>query len=170
MRTILVLIVLASSLCAACTRSSKPQGKGYVLNIDQDKIEKARDTIIGGKSYEFVLVPVELWNLTSDTLKYMTMTCSWEVIFTINKRSASILGWDCDSNFPIYSTVDPQKSSVHKIPILIEKTAFNDNYRFKIGIHIFKFNGYFKNFDTFFEPSKMPINDPIWSNEIVITK
>ena len=97
MKITFILIVFAFILFGACTHPSKPQGKGYILNIDQDKIERARDTIIHGKSFEFVSVPVELWNLTDDTLKYMTMTCSWEVIFTINKKTASILGWNCDS-------------------------------------------------------------------------
>lgn len=172
MKIIFTVIVLVSVLCEACIHPSKPQGKGYILNIDHNKIENVRDSVIQGKSYEFVLVPVELWNLSDDTLKYMSMTCSWDMIFTLDKKTASILGWSCDSNIPSFSTIAPQKSFAYKIPVLIKKNAFNGSYRLKIGIHLFKFNGHgsFRNFDAFIEPDKMPSNNIIWSNEVIIAK
>jgi len=132
----LLLIVLIAVLFGACNYSAKQQKKGYVLSIDQDDIGQPRDTVIHNKTYEFVLVPVKLSNFTKDTLKYMSMSCSWDVIFTINKNIASIKGWDCDNNFPTFSAIAPQKSFTYKIPVSLKKNTNTNNYTFKIGMFI----------------------------------
>lgn len=123
MKVYLLLVVLTILSCCACTHHPKMQRKGYVINIDQDKIGQPRDTVINNKSYEFVWLPTELSNFTKDSFKYMTMTCSWSIIFVLNKKKAFIRGWNCDSNFPSFSSITPQKSFTYNIPVLIEKDA-----------------------------------------------
>jgi hypothetical protein len=174
----LSLIVLASVLCGACRHPAKSSNKGYVLSIDQDKIGRPQDSVVNKRTYEFVLVPIKLSNFTGDTLKYITMTCSWDVIFKFNKKGVSIRGWNCDSNFPAVFTIAPHKSFTYKIPVLVEKNAITGNYSFKIGMYLFKYreHGGFREFDNFLD-SKLLIShhsnnkaykNIIWSNEVMI--
>ena len=181
-----VLIVLISLICNACTHAPKQSKKrdlskkGYVLSIDQDKIEGPRDTVVNGKDYEFAVVPLVLSNFTKDTLKYVNMTCSWDEIFTFNKKSASINGWSCDANFSTVYSIAPRKSYTYRIPVLIEKAAITNNYTFRIGLYLFKYSesGGFGEFDTFLDsknlasprPKKMVYKNIIWSNEVTIPK
>ena len=106
------------------------------------------------------------------------MSCSWDVIFTIDKKTISIRGWGCDNNFPMFRTVDPQKSFTYNIPILIEKTAITSNYTFRIGMYLFKYGKHSRDFDAFLDSfdanhlhSKKPFYEKImWSNEVSIPK
>lgn len=151
----------------------KPAKQGYILRIDQDKIEGPKDTVIDAKNYEFAIVPVEISNFTKDTLKYMDMSCSWDGIFAINKRAVSINGWGCDNNFITFSTIAPQKSFTYNIPLLIQKGAFNNYYDFKMGMYLIKYNGGkgFRDFDHFFNSDKKSFQTClIWSNKVTISK
>jgi hypothetical protein len=171
-----MLIALFALLCGAC----KSQRKGYVLSIDQGRIGQARDSTFDGKQYKFLWIPVELSNFSNDTLKYMAMSCSWDVMFTLNRKTAFITGWNCDSNFPTFSIIPPQKSFTYKIPIFVEKNSITSNYTFKIGMYLFKYYGpaSFREFDNFID-SKIGLSSQsyktiykniIWSNEIIIPK
>jgi len=53
------------------------QGRKYLLDIDQQKMGVPRDTDIYRFKGKFLNLPVEFSNLTNDTLRYLTMTCSW---------------------------------------------------------------------------------------------
>jgi len=178
MKVYLLLIVLTAVFCGACSHPAKPPKKGYVLSIDQYSIGQARDSILDGKQYKFLWVAAELSNFSSDTLKYMAMSCSWDVIFTFNKKTTFIRGWNCDSNFPTFSEIAPQKSFTYKIPVLVEKNAITSNYTFKIGMYLFKYreHGGFREFDNFLDSrfgisphsNKTVYKNIIWSNEVTI--
>ena len=172
MRAFLILIVLVAIFCEACSHTSKQRRTGYLLSIDQDKIAEPRDSIIGGKPYELLWVPVELSNFSNDTLKYMSMTCSWDVIFKINKETASIAGWGCDQNILTFSAIAPQKSFTYRIPILIQRNAFSNSYNLEIGMYVINYNGGkgFKDLENFLRSNKTSFKSLIWSNEITISK
>jgi hypothetical protein len=186
MKAYLLLIALTALFCGACRHPAKPHKKGYllkkgyVLSIDQDSIGQARDSTLDGKQYKFFWVAAEVSNFSSDTLKYMTMSCSWDVIFTFNKKTAFITRWNCDSNFPTLSAIAPQKSFTYKIPLLVEKNAIISNYTFKIGMYLFKCHKQrgFREFDNFLDSkfgisphsNKTVYKNIIWSNEATIPK
>ena len=102
MKKYLILIVLSitSMICyAQNSRSSvkykkksnstiKPltenDRKNYVLGIDQNKLSKIKYTSLSDYSnYKgaILFIPVVLTNYSNDTLKYLSMTCSWEEFY-----------------------------------------------------------------------------------------
>jgi len=170
MKTLLILAIFTSLLYKTCAYPSKVQKKGYLLSIDREKIGKARDSVVRGIPYAFVLLPVELSNYSNDTLKYVSMTCSWDMIFTIDKKAVSIKGWGCDSNIPTVSIIPPLKSYTYNISLLIQKNAFNGSYNLKIGMYLFKYSGSFKSFENFLLSDRKSSDNLIWSNNITIPK
>ena len=173
MKVILILIALVSVLCEVCTHPSKPQGKGYVLNIDQDKIARARDTTVfwGKKHYSYVTAPVKLFNPSDDALVYFSMTCSTFEIFTTNDKNVKIELQPCEHNVPTQLSVPSHQSSIVNVRFFFPKDSENNMRRFKVGLYLCKcsemneseFLEYLIFFCWFFYLL-------IWSNEVIITK
>jgi len=136
--------------------------KNYLLTIDQSKIGKPHDKVFN--------VPVKLSNLSNDTLRYLSMTCSWEVFFSINNKKLNFSGWVCDSNFPIDKLVSPHKSVTYNIPVLTDG-PIRDN-KFRIGINLFIINRQSRNFILYsaMRSFDFKTKNLIWSNEVQLPK
>jgi hypothetical protein len=146
--------------------------KDYVLNVDQHKITKVRDTTFGARKISsYVIAQVKLLNLSSDTLTYINMTCSTYDIFTVDNKKISIMGWDCDKNFPKEFKIAPHKNSTFNFVLYFDKNHPAQKFRF--GIYLIRSKTKYFGFDILdrFWKSKVPFkNCLIWSNEVTIPK
>jgi hypothetical protein len=146
---------------------SEKDKKLYSLSIDQHKISKPRDTIIYYKKRSYLTVPLKLSNNSNDTLKYINMSCSSFDIFRTDNVSISITTHDCDTNFPMVFTVSPYKSSIIIIHIMFNSITVKTGAKFKIGMHLQKYNNN-KRLDLDFEEILKNTKNLIWSNTVEI--
>lgn len=142
----------------------------YVLSIDQDAIKKPNDTTIFGKRYKVTHVPVKLTNSSGDTLKYLSIDCSWLDIYLTDNRDIEFAKQICYKNGTFVEVVLPHHIKIVYIPILLSSNTMNQNSKFRTGMSLQKFNEksrYF-DFDIFAYLLRPETRDIIWSNEVVI--
>jgi hypothetical protein len=106
-------------------------------------------------------VEVTLKNNTNDTLKYYTMSCSWEDNYVLNTRKIGIEKHSCDKNIPVLTSLAPYESKTVIIN-LSPVTRHIMGLKLKIGIALIE------------DSSLLPYTEInknvniIWSNEIKI--
>jgi hypothetical protein len=113
--------------------------KNYVLSVDQQKITKPETT--KSKVYlneMFSTIVVKLSNNSSDSLKYVTMSCSWMDNFITDNLKFAIKVCDCDSNFPDVKIILPHKTAFFTIRILYKNRLTTGDNHFKIGMLVVK--------------------------------
>lgn len=149
---------------------SNQDRKEYILNIDANKIGKLKDTSVydNNQKYYFASVPLNLSNNSDDTLKYFSMSCSWEEIYMVGSKDGGLLGWDCLKNIPDEIVVRPHTTRSVNLPIIFNKKSSENKYSFRIGMVLLR------NFDIWtMSDYDIAFGDKrylIWSNEVEIPK
>jgi len=145
--------------------------KNYVLMIDQGKVSKSKYSLPKNNYYgkTVLFVPVKLTNSSNDTLKYITMSCSWEEFYTTdNQHTAIIPGKPCEKNIPKELAIAPHAGVMVKVPVIKIQHA----KKFRIGMALIKLDrgndlGYFFDVDWIgFLNRDKERNNVIWSNPI----
>jgi hypothetical protein len=146
--------------------------RNYTLSIDQKNISKPKpsEELLNNQKQFFITVPLLLKNNSNDTLKFWSMTCSWEDIYETNNKNAVIPGHGCDSNFPHVISVAPHKTHIVNMPLFLINSSTVHSYKFKLGMHLFNYlkitkMSYFTNKIV---NNKPPKNNLIWSNEVEV--
>lgn len=106
-------------------------------------------------------VEITLKNNSNDTLKYYTMSCSWQDNYTLNTRKISINHQECDKNIPVLISVGPNETKTNIIN-LSPVTRHIIGLKLKIG---------FISIEESSQLSDIHIENKenvIWSNEIKI--
>ncbi|MDP9080888.1 MAG: hypothetical protein M3O71_26005 [Bacteroidota bacterium] len=172
-----VLLIAISTISWQTKRSqfyaplTNADRKKYVLSVDQQKITKPETT--KSKVYlneMFSTIVVKLSNNSSDSLKYVTMSCSWMDNFITNNLKFAIGVCDCDSNFPDVKIIPPHKTAFFTIRILYKKRLATRDNHFKIGMLIvkdLKENQPIDFISEYFSQKKYMAN-MIWSNPVKI--
>jgi len=147
--------------------------KNYVLTIDQSKIGKPHDSVVyklhHKRKCKVFNVPVKLSNLSNDTLRYLSMTCSWGDSFSIDNKNLSILGWVCESNFSIKKFIVPHKSMTYSVPVAVTNGDIRDD-KFRVGMNLLIVDKKNKRFTWGLIPSDFKTKNLIWSNEVQLPK
>lgn len=95
----LLAVLFICSLCLAQTDNPK-----YTLTAGKPEIQKE-------SGQRWLQVPVTLTNTTADTLKYATMTCSWQNFYCVDRPNVKIEEVPCDKNVFSPITLPPGKSN-----------------------------------------------------------
>jgi len=141
--------------------------KKYLLKIDQQKIGWSHDTFYYRRKCKFFNVPVILSNLSNDTVRYLTMSCSWYDFFSINNKKLTISGWPCDSNFPKEKLHLPHKSVTYNIPVIL-MNGYVEADKFSVGMNLFIVDKENRDFILDIDISRHRTSNLIWSNEVKI--
>lgn len=144
--------------------------KNYVLTINQNKLAKLKYTPPNGKNNYYrktvLFVPVKLTNNSNDTLKYLSMTCSWEEFYLVDKREiAGIPIEECIKNIPCTIMLPPHKSFIIRIPVI----KIQRGKKFRIGmtlIKLFKETNLLDLFSIDRSSLSKNVNYIIWSNAV----
>ncbi len=108
----------------------------YLLEIDPQKMGIPRDTLINKrKKGEVLTIPVKFSNLSNQTFRYLSMSCSWFEFFETNNKSVEIVPWDCDANISTVRTVLPHSFEIYKLPILLSGNYLSGE-KFSVGIKL----------------------------------
>jgi hypothetical protein len=152
----------------------------YVLSADQSAIKQWKDTTYYYASKlrkcRYALIPVTLTNNTSDTLKYIDMSCSTLDIFTTDTKSARIFQnlKDCFKNNPTIVTLAPYGSIKFDVPVYF----FTDDTRlsrvliqksFKLGVGLFRYTDKTSMFQDISYMMTRERDNILWSNAITIS-
>lgn len=99
-----LLLVLLAECMSSCHSDGQKPASPKAIEIS---------AAIGGSGLFFDSIPVihvavTLYNPSADTLWYLTMTCSYEQMFTTSDSGYQVQSrWDCYSNYPIISALPP---------------------------------------------------------------
>lgn len=154
-RIILTITVL---LFNCLTFSQTVKKENYVLTIIKGKVIKEN-------KQRFLITPTTLTNNTKDTLKYYSMSCSWQYFYSVDSKELQVDGQDCDKNIPLILSLAPGESKTVEIRLLMDKTIDASEIKFKIGFNLMKVSSTQKEFDFDFNEQKKKKNI-IWSNII----
>ena len=151
-----ILFTSAILLFVGFTFSQTEKNKDYTLTITKGKVVKEN-------KQTFWVTPTTLTNNTKDTLKYFSMSCSWQDFYSVDNSKLQVEGTLCDKNIPTILTLAPGQSRAVEIRLLISQTMDASTINFKIGFNIMKVKSSANKFD-FNEQTKK--KNVIWSNII----
>lgn len=140
------------------TFSQTEKKENYTLTIKKGKVIKEN-------KQRFLITPATLTNNTKDTLKYYSMSCSWQDFYSVDSKELQVDGQDCDKNIPIILTLAPGESKTVEIRLLMDQTIYASEIKFKIGFDLMKVSSTQKEFDFDFNEQQKKKNI-IWSNII----
>ena len=162
---ILMCLVHTKASSQAMHRLTEKDRQNYVLSINQSVIKLTPKPVYLFKQKADITcaaVPVKLENKTSKILTYTNMSCEWSIIYTTNNKNISIIGWPCDSNYPVLLKVAPHSASVVNLPVYFKKSG--KKQKFKIGMMLYANDDNILNFTSY--NLRAQSNSLIWSNEV----
>jgi len=150
--------------------------KKYILSIDQRQVTR-RDTIITKErenstlykeKVPFIPIHLKLTNNSSDTLRYMSMSCSWLDYYQFNIKGLNIWDEGCSKNIPRILTVLPHRSVIFYMPVMYEKNRIVPNLHFKIGMSLQKYISRQQPDNAYTYLLRSETSNLIWSNEVSV--
>ena len=154
-RMILTIVVL---LFNCVTFSQTSEKENYTLTIIKGKVvEENKQT--------FWITLATLTNNTKDTLKYYSMSCSWQDFYSVDNNTLEVKREGCDKNIPTILKLAPGKSRTVNIKLLIKSSINTSKIKFKIGFNLMKVSSNQRELDFDFKEREKKKNI-IWSNII----
>ena len=108
----------------------------YLVAADEKKIIKANKDAYPYTKETVFLVPVMVYNKSGDTLRYRSMSCSWQEFYHVDNKLLNVVFPPCDSNIPKLVTVLPHSSRSEIVPVACKKDSFKRPEIFRIGVNI----------------------------------
>jgi hypothetical protein len=153
-----IILTIAVLLFNCLTFSQTAKKENCALTIIKGKVIKEN-------KQRFLIIPTTLTNNTKETLKYYSMSCSWQDFYSVDSKELVVDGQDCDKNIPIILTLAPEESKTVEIRLLMNRTIDGSEIKFKIGFNLMKVSSTQKEFDFDFNEQQKKRNI-IWSNII----
>ena len=105
--------------------------------VSAQKVKAEDLNLISEKSIHFknnsAKIELRLWNRSKDTLKYLSMSCSWQEFYLTNRKDVNIRVNECDKNVPKVLTLKPNESKTVELEIVATKYIPDE---FKVGLRI----------------------------------
>ncbi|AWH84434.1 hypothetical protein HYN59_04570 [Flavobacterium album] len=150
MKTFFLLII---TLCFAANSYCQASNDNYILSI-----KKGKEVIERGKV--FWVIPVTLTNSSKDTLKYYSMSCSWQDFYDVDNLNLHVEEVPCDKNVPEILQLAPGKRK--NVILRLEFTGNSSKINFRVGLNLIHYSGkWMHGWDLPHSPKNM-----IWSNQI----
>lgn len=153
-----IILTIAVLLFNCLTFSQTAKKENYTLTIIRGKVVKEN-------KQKFWITPTTLTNNTKDTIRYYSMSCSWQIFYSVNSNKLQVEGKDCDKNIPTILTLAPRQSRTVEIRLLISPKIDASKIKFKIGFNLMKVSSTQKELEFDFKEQQKKKNI-IWSNII----
>ena len=151
----ILIVIISFSLLGCKEENSSP----YSFEI-----KHLRDSIDGEN--KLLIVSSNLTNNSNDTLRFITMSCMWSIIYSVDNPKIHLKHPEvCFKNIPV-EIIIPPKEEYYKTIVLI---GSNMKEEFKIGISFIKIDNLrnFPGLEIFDEVKKGNKEcEQIWSNSI----
>jgi hypothetical protein len=156
--TLISVLFVLLSMGTILVVAAQENNRDYTLKASAGKF-LYRD---GVKTF---FVPVTLTNNTGDTLKYISMSCSWYEFYHLNNPNLHYQYWGCDKNIPVLLKLAPHESKQVELEIVGKKRE-NKFVKFKVGIDLIKSDErQYLDYFSVNRSGKVKANT-VWSNEI----
>jgi hypothetical protein len=120
---LLTLLLLSSGVIA------KASPKPYTLTAEPGKYVKFG-------AARFLLVSVILTNNTDETISYVSMSCGWDEMYSIDSKVLQQIGKDCDKNIPILLTLTGHSSKQVQLKLKISNKEPLPIIKYRIGFNL----------------------------------
>ncbi|BAU54720.1 hypothetical protein [Mucilaginibacter gotjawali] len=136
--------------------------KHYTVTADVTKITKADEDEYSYTKEKVFQIPVTVHNNSDKTLRYYSMSCSWQEFYHIDNKNLEIVEPPCDNNVPKEVIVPAHSARTDIVPFIYKKSQ-KIKQRFRVGLNINKnveedlFEGY---------DDELRIYNVVWSNEV----
>jgi len=137
--------------------------KHYTVTIDETRISKAAKGEYSYIKEKVFHIPVTVHNNSDETLKYYSMSCSWEEFYHIDNKNLEVLGFPCEKNIPREVIVPAHSVHTDIVAFVYNKNNPKITERFRVGLNINKnvkddiFDGY---------DDELRRYNIVWSNEV----
>jgi hypothetical protein len=105
------------------------------FEIHQLRIEKGE--IVKEEDRTYWVIPVTLTNNSGDTLKYLSMSCSWQDFYSVSDNRLQVEIAECDKNIPRIISLPPKSSMTVKLRLLANNVG-NAEIIFNVRLNIIK--------------------------------
>jgi len=138
-------------------------GKAFTQsnNLKECVLKAEVKEVIKEKGRTFLLVRTTFTNLSKDTLKYHSDSCSWQDYYSVNNNKLQVQESQCDKYIPIILTLAPNESRQVELKLLL-RGAGPAPTKFKVGLHVVRDRVYLDNSELSQEFEK----NVIWSDEL----
>jgi len=159
-KTFLRLIIIGSIIFLSCSNQKDDRAKEskLIFSAQVDKWIKEGDV-------NYLLVRTSLTNSSSDTVTYITMSCSWQDVYTIDTKDLVISVNECDKNVPHLSKIPPRSRQDTDLKLKSEKSISRlTNMHFRLGFNLVTAKDYNEMFEKVSQLTEM--KNVIWSNAL----
>ena len=114
------------------------------------KIKPIKNTVMNNHSA--ILLGTTLTNNTNDTLKFLTMSCMWSVIYTSDSKQVHVIGPEnCEKNEITTTSLGPHQSMEKEFYVMLNQTKVDQKVSFRISIDLVHYqdNKDLEEFDVF---------------------
>ena len=132
----------------------------YELEIKKGK-QETRD------GHSTLAVIVTLTNNSTDTLKYFSMSCSWQEFYSVSTEKLKIQQALCGKNVPVIIEIPPKQSETVTLDLILDPLSDAPEINLRIGFNLMKASASQNRFDYDYEKQKLKGNI-IWSNRIIM--
>ena len=113
----------------------------------------------------YLLVNTTLTNTSSDTVKYVSMSCSWQDVYSTDTRDLIIYVNVCDKNVPQIIDIPPHDKRDILLKLSCTKSINQlQGLKFKIGFNFIAAENYDEMFSEVYQLTEM--KNVIWSNTL----
>jgi len=139
----LLCFICASQILTSCTDNKKT-----TTNKDSFIVSATLGGSYTKDTTEIFFIVGKLYNNSSDTLSYLSMTCSWDESWKLSSPNLEIQKNLCFSNVPMLVQLAPHESILNYLPVRLLK-HYNEikDEKFLVGYNLVKANP-----DDFKEP------------------
>lgn len=148
------------------TNWAKGDTLNYWLYIPKSKIPLLKDTIFNREKCFITQCPLMLYNNTSDTLKYMTMSASWWDIYYIDNQNFALAAdwWNVFKNSSQLIVLPPHQSITRSIGIITYKGYYRGQ-KLRIAMSLQRIGFELPGFMVQLKPKT---TNMIWSNQVTL--
>jgi hypothetical protein len=152
--------------------SPKEGGGGLVLSVDQTKVEVLHGPLYDGAREYYVQVSVKLTNTSADTLRYLSMSCSWWDIYRTDHQKIKVFSPNiCYKNSPITCVVPPHQFVIRNIIVLVPKEMASVILKIGMAVQRKFDNSLLKDKKEVWRTSITPADQyVIWSNYVLVSR
>ncbi|POS00635.1 hypothetical protein Q361_1398 [Flavobacterium croceum DSM 17960] len=155
--TFIKLTIIGSTVFLSCSHKSGEKDE-MTLSARINNWEKDGDI-------NYLLIKTSLTNSLSDTVTYISMSCSWQDSYTTDTKDLFISVNECDKNVPQLIKIPPHSRRDTVIKLTTKKNIRQlTGLRFRIGFNFIRAKN---NNEMFSKVSQLPkMNNVIWSDTL----
>lgn len=150
-KSLILLFICLSELCYSQSTISEQ----YKFEIEiWNKVTEG--------SQIYYTVRTTLTNFSGDTLKYISMSCSWWDFYSVDNELLRVEPGLCDKNTYVFLKLAPGQSDKKELRLIVDKTANTSGTVFRMGFHMVAAQTFMDIYDFQSQLSE----NIVWSNVI----